>query len=184
MNSDEMWLLQLWSGAIGSFVAAVLGGLVAFVVVRLTNGQQRRLAAEGREKAAIADLLAATAAMMKKYRDGPQAIQDLLIDSEAAAVRWILDSNNEALAAEIRTWPYRMTVLAHDAWDAHDDGLDTTELFEQLIDAWQALYEFGTAWPTQNKKQRALALRQLFESRPINAVDKPAVARDESSEGS
>lgn len=43
MNSDEIWLLQLWSGAIGSFVGAVIGGLVALIVVSLANRHQKRL---------------------------------------------------------------------------------------------------------------------------------------------
>lgn len=47
---------QLWSGAIGSLIAAVIGGFVALLVVRMTNRQARRNAADERMVNAIAEL--------------------------------------------------------------------------------------------------------------------------------
>lgn len=43
MNSDEMWLLQLWSGTFGAAISAVAAAVVALLVVTLTNRHQSRL---------------------------------------------------------------------------------------------------------------------------------------------
>lgn len=46
MNSDEIWLLQLWSGAFGACLGAGGAAAVAMLVLRKTNEHQTVLAAE------------------------------------------------------------------------------------------------------------------------------------------
>lgn len=166
MNSDEIWLLQLWSGAIGSFVAAVLGGLVALVVVRLTNSQQRRLAAEARERAAIADLLAATGAMLKKYWDGPDRVQDLLLVAEAASIRWSMETEYKALGSEVLTWPYFIGQLALEAWEGlQATGKADEKAFDAMTEAWTVLYTFATYWLYMPDKARVQGIENLAAGR-------------------
>ncbi|CAH0233107.1 hypothetical protein SRABI26_02699 [Arthrobacter sp. Bi26] len=43
MNSDEVWMLQLWSGTFGAAISAVAAAVVALLVVTLTNKHQSRL---------------------------------------------------------------------------------------------------------------------------------------------
>ncbi|BCW62852.1 hypothetical protein [Arthrobacter sp. StoSoilB22] len=43
MNSDEMWLLQLWSGTFGATIGAIAAAAVAILVVTLTNRHQSKL---------------------------------------------------------------------------------------------------------------------------------------------
>ncbi|QDW30050.1 hypothetical protein FFF93_009950 [Arthrobacter sp. KBS0702] len=154
MNSDEIWLLQLWSGVIGSFVSAVLGGLVALLVVRLTNGQQKRHAAEARQIAAIADLLAATAAMIKKYREGAAVIQDLLLAAEAASLRWQMEDENKILPGEIGKWPYHMGTLALATFTNREVEADRSRYFDLMSAAWTELSFCAMAWPKATPAQR------------------------------
>ncbi|MDR7083588.1 hypothetical protein J2X01_002883 [Arthrobacter ginsengisoli] len=81
MNSDEIWLLQLWGGVIGSFLAAVVGGLVALMVVRLTNGHQSKLDARGRVIAAIGDFNAAVDAIPRSLSNGREPVQVLVMQA-------------------------------------------------------------------------------------------------------
>lgn len=158
--------VAFWNGAIGAFVAAVLGGLVALLVVRLTHGQQKRLASEGCEKAAIAELLAATGAMLKKYRDGPEAVQDLLLTAEAAAIRWSMESNHASLGAEVQTWPYYIGQLALDAWDSYRiDGKTDVKIFRAMSEGWSVLSAFAMYWTELPEKNRAAAIKALTAGR-------------------
>ncbi|MBP2269242.1 hypothetical protein J3A64_004782 [Pseudarthrobacter sp. PvP004] len=63
----ESWA-QLWSGAIGSFVAAVIGGLVALMVVHMANSHNQKLASDARELAALADLIAGSEELTWRQR--------------------------------------------------------------------------------------------------------------------
>lgn len=158
--------IAFWNGAIGAFVAAILGGLVALLVVRSTNGQQKRLASEGRERAAIAELLAATGAMLKKYREGPVAVQDLLLAAEAAAIRWSMESKYTTLGDEIRVWPYYIGQLALDAWDSNQaHGKTDAKTFAAMTEAWSVLSTFGRAWPHLDEKTRLEAVERLSAGR-------------------
>lgn len=61
---DALWIscgtwIAVWNGFIGASAAAAAGALVALVVVRLTNGQQRHGVERTVEVAAIADFVAA-----------------------------------------------------------------------------------------------------------------------------
>lgn len=56
MNSDEMWLLQLWSGTFGAAIGAIAAALVALMVVKRTNKLQLDLAEDALElQARLAD---------------------------------------------------------------------------------------------------------------------------------
>lgn len=43
MNSDETWLLQLWSGTFGATIGAIAAAAVAILVVTITNRHQSKL---------------------------------------------------------------------------------------------------------------------------------------------
>lgn len=113
MNSDEVWLLQLWSGAIGSFVAAILGGLVALIVVRLTNRQQRRNAIEVREIDAVAEFLSTVESVIRtftnleKYQPNETSV-DL---SRALLKLHLAGPGLRELAAALDYWPTSITNL-------------------------------------------------------------------------
>lgn len=113
MNSDEIWLLQLWSGVIGSFVSAVLGGLVALLVVRLTNGQQRRNAAEAREIEAIAEFISLLHAMQMTFTKLEAFKPREHIAQMGAAVVKIhmAGAQSRPLAIAIDSWPVSVVDL-------------------------------------------------------------------------
>ena len=122
MNSDEIWLLQLWSGVIGSFIAAVVGGLVALMVVRLTNGHQSKLAARGRVIAAIGDFNSAVNAIPRSLSNGREPVQALVMQAEAAATRIMMELDSLRLADELRQWPLEMGGLAVRVISLRNDG--------------------------------------------------------------
>ena len=116
-----MWLgidtaswAQLWSGVIGSFVASVIGGLVALWVVRLTNGQQRRSAEEARERAAIADFLGVLQALEVSFtREDTFRPRELMAQIGAAQVKLYMASKDVTrLADAVLHWPARLTNVA------------------------------------------------------------------------
>lgn len=121
---DQKDWLQLWSGALGSlggalvgifgtFLAAIIGGVVALVVVRLSNDHQERLgrqqgelqarlAAEQaeqrkaeatriRENSLIADLIVATDDMLNALWEGREAIEAVLRRMAATITVWKSD---------------------------------------------------------------------------------------------
>ncbi|WP_281449230.1 hypothetical protein [Paenarthrobacter nitroguajacolicus] len=61
MNSDEIWLLQLWSGVFGAAISAVLAAGVALLVVTMTNKHQTKIAeaAKSAQEKQAANALAA-----------------------------------------------------------------------------------------------------------------------------
>ncbi|WP_164200199.1 hypothetical protein [[Micrococcus luteus] ATCC 49442] len=52
MNSDEIWLLQLWSGTFGASIGAIAAAGVALLLGWRSNKHQLRLAALARRQAA------------------------------------------------------------------------------------------------------------------------------------
>ena len=102
--SCDTWT-ELWSGAIGAFVAAIVGGMVALVVVRSTKGHQSELAAQARVVAALADFQAALSELPRRYTDGKEAIGQLVIQADAASNRITMDIDDFLLAEELSLWP-------------------------------------------------------------------------------
>ncbi|UKA59182.1 hypothetical protein [Arthrobacter sp. FW306-2-2C-D06B] len=114
--------VQLWSGTFGAFVAAIIGGLVALVVVRLTNRHQSKLAAQGRVLAALADFQAALSELQRRYTDGREAIGQLVIQADSASNRITMDLDDFPLAEELSLWPLDLGVLTTRAGELHEVG--------------------------------------------------------------
>ncbi|MBD1593711.1 hypothetical protein HC744_16905 [Arthrobacter sp. S1_S22] len=158
--------IGFWNGAIGAFVAAVVGGLVVLGVVRLTNSHQSDLASSARERAAAADMAAARSAMTKKFRDGKQAIQDLYLSAEAASLRWQMELTNEDVADELDRWPHPVAMLALDVIRQGVDAEAENEAFDRLADVTSDIEVFVVAWSkaTLHEREQHL-LPELYEDR-------------------
>lgn len=109
--------IAFWNGAIGALVAAILGGTVALLVVRLTNAQQRRGVAKTIEIAALADFIShieelewELGASIDEERDFENKKSTLAL--RAAAVRLQMSSKEaEPIADILRLWPYKLDKL-------------------------------------------------------------------------
>jgi hypothetical protein len=125
---DALWIscgtwIAIWNGAFGAFIAALLGGLVALGVVRLTTADQRKQASEGRAIAAIADFVADAHAMRSIYNAGDGwAIEERYLRMKAALVRLRMASARTAgLSTLLEDWTYqlRKATLLYDRADTY-----------------------------------------------------------------
>jgi len=163
----SMWG-QLWSGVIGSFAAAVVGGLVALGVVRLTNRQQSRLAKDARARAAAADVAAAMNAMDMRAHKGDMEIVDLYLVASAASVRWRMDNDDRGLDRELNLWPGHMAQLVFAATGRRSRGkrvAEKTEIDRLLKDAVLEFETFAIAWPNASEVERRSLVRRLEATR-------------------
>lgn len=93
MNSDETWLLYLWSGTFGGAIAGMVAGVVAVLVLWRTNVHQTKLA---------------NAAMVEQRRLATEALieQRRLAEAETAAAEAraarALENQREGLAQQLR----------------------------------------------------------------------------------
>ena len=155
----------LWSGVIGSLFAAVMGGLVALVVVRLTNRNQSRLAAEAREKAAIAELVV-TADLLFPLRDDVRPANDVqLRRMESATVRWLLELEHPGLLEELTEWPLHLARLAIEMQRERDGTYEQFVAFDTLSEAVDALRSLALNWHKSNEKHREQLVTQLKAAR-------------------
>lgn len=149
----DAWI-GLWSGVIGSIVAAGVGALVALMVVTLSNRhqsalaerallesrqqakaqleEQRREAGKAREVAAVADFVAA-ADKLHWLRHQAVNTVDILGAMTSALVRLELSqSNTDAVVEALQTWPYRVTKLAEIAKASQKESPQSAELQRDL----------------------------------------------------
>lgn len=112
---DALWIscgtwISIWNGAFGAFVAALVGGLVALGVVRLTNAGQREQASEGRAVAAIADFVADAHAMRSIYGAGDGwAVEERYLRMKASLTRLRMASGRTArLSKLLEDWTYQL----------------------------------------------------------------------------
>jgi hypothetical protein len=164
MNNDELWLLQLWSGAIGSFVAAVLGGLVALLVVRLTNGQQRRQAELSREIDAMAEFTARCASVSGVFSEA--AIPDpqkTFVSLEVALVRLQMSSKDMAPVARVLgSWPVALTTLTtYSRTEETRQDEFSKEIEDAVLNAAASVSGVFSEWPSANAEKRRIALETL-----------------------
>lgn len=109
--STESWA-QLWSGVIGSFVAAVIGGLVALAVVHLTTAQSKRQTEEARQIAAIADLVSAAEGLFFSGVETSEAALEHHLPMRSALIRLQMSGPDAVKLVEaIRLWPHELTSL-------------------------------------------------------------------------
>lgn len=170
---STMWLgidtsswAQLWSGVIGSFVAAVIGGLVALVVVKLSNAHQSKLAAEQREKTAITELSASADAMVRQYDSGLIEITSLMVRATAASDKWQMETDYDPLGSEIIRWPQFLATLARDCYTSESErgkGLaQEWPEFVRLATSAVELRAFALKWHTRkNEADRESAVSKL-----------------------
>ncbi|RAM37348.1 hypothetical protein DBZ45_11095 [Arthrobacter globiformis] len=158
--------LGFWSGAIGAVVAAFVGGLVALMVVRLTNGHQKKLAAQARVLGALADFQAALSEMPRRYADGKESIQRLVIQADAASNRITMDIDDFPLAEELSLWPLDLGVLAVRAGRLHSDGHA-----ERSHEVWALLRRaLGTLIGTTQQWAKTPAKRRTHWAKDLRAV--------------
>ena len=150
----------LWSGALGSLVAAIIGGLVALTVVRMTNGHQSRLATERSEKAALAELEASATRLALEYQDGHESIKRLLHEMITAAARWRMESSNRSMTDEVSAWPVFLTSLAREAFQELQDTGDETTAHDKLTHAFARLQFFCINWHKYRGRKKR---RQMLE---------------------
>lgn len=133
---SETWWQELWGGVIGSFVAAVLGGLVALLVVRLTNRQQQRSAEEARETAAISDFVAIVTGFIYSHPHAEERdISEFRTNAQAAAVRLQLASKRVTpLYKAISNFPHLISMLG-----AHYGILTAANRLEEAETCGQAI---------------------------------------------
>lgn len=162
--TPETWA-QLWSGAIGSFVAAVIGGLVALAIVRLTNSHQSTLAREARQHAAAADMAAAFQGLQEWSYGRIGQYRPYLESARAASMRWRMDALHPGLAEELAVWPYHVYVLSDEAAQARNGATGLTPGEELLGKAVATFQEFSVKWPISNKATRNRLLSWLKKTR-------------------
>lgn len=167
MGIGEGAWIQLWSGLFGSFVAALIGGLVALLVVRLTNGHQSRLAVEAREKAAISDLVASSNRLLTEYAQGERAVESLIQLMDAAAVRWRMELAHEGMAEEVERWPLHLAGLGRHLYEAEIGGRRDPVNFKRLADAVFTLRSTAMDWHRMDVGARDRQVSELIRKREL-----------------
>lgn len=166
--TPESWA-QLWSGIFGAFVAAVVGGLVALLVVRLTNSHQSHLAHRAREVAALSELLASTAGMARQFTESLERIDELVWTGDAAAARITMEARHSGLESEIFRWPFHIGLMAMEALVRRKDapeGSPTEEWSKHVQEAQAELRTFCVLWPKATTEgQRDRLVKNLKEAR-------------------
>lgn len=166
VNSDEIWLLQLWSGAIGSFVAAVLGGLVALFVVRLTNCQQRRSAAEAREIAAISEFVSQMQVLSVTFQN-PEEFKprEQMAALFSAVVKLHMGGPSvKGLADVLDEWPSELVNMATMDVRTRAQGMRAlkTDVHEILADAGAIVFRELRNWHLEDNETRKSHLTTLI----------------------
>lgn len=158
----EVWL-QLWDGVIGSFLAAIIGGLVALAVVRLTTKHQSRLAAESREKAAIAEFAAAAGQLLNKYSRGIPKVESLRQLLDTASFRWRMEAHEDL--DEIGAWPAHLSSLAIKALEAGDSSQGNSPEYAKLRKSVVLVRLLALEWADSDQKARDKWMERLEKER-------------------
>ncbi|MBT2536248.1 hypothetical protein [Arthrobacter sp. ISL-69] len=193
MNSDEIWLLQLWSGAF----AAAGSGLVAVLVLYWSNRHQSKLAEIARRQAAhlageqleaqeramrrqldeqraeaskaryfaaTGDLVAAVETCANTFRrDGD--IEDAFVQMESARVRMSFDSDSPRLMDELSYWTYLIWNLTKQATIEWRDPIAEKVPLATLTSVTTTLTVALAHWHHANPEMRDNMLAQLRETR-------------------
>ncbi|MHA7144215.1 hypothetical protein ACX80U_05795 [Arthrobacter sp. TmT3-37] len=178
---------QLWSGTIGSLVAAFIGGLVALIVVRLTNGQARRQAERQEQISAMADLLAAAEQTLFIIAKDERlaATTSSFLNMRSAVHRLHMSGGDARPVAEvIDRWPYLLTSLRTDLEMARQEGSgDEEKYFGRLNSGVTELVLSLRSWTDGSKRTRRDALRSLGDhSKKLDAYVAETAESDNSPE--
>lgn len=134
-----------------------------------------------RELAAIADLVAAANAMLKRFSAGRSAIEDLVLQGDAAAIRWRIDMNHRGLADELWHWAHYLGQLAlrlHDAvlrkeeaYCSAGDAESASAAFDALNDGVTELTFAAIGWPSASLETRDSLVAKLTAERQKHEND-------------
>jgi hypothetical protein len=193
MNSDEIWLLQLWSGAF----AALGSGAVAVLVLHGSNRHQSKLAEIARRQAAhlageqleaqersmrqqldeqraeaskaryfaaTGDLVAAVETCANTFRRGGD-IEDAFVQMESARVRMSFDSDSSRLMEELGSWTFLVWDLTKQATMEWEDPKAEKVPLATLTAATTTLTVTLTHWHHADSQLRGDMLARLREAR-------------------
>lgn len=157
----NQWL-QLWSGTIGAFVAALIGGFVALGVVRLTNGQQRKIAAEAREINAISEIVSQLQVLALTYQKPEefQAREQMAALFAAVVKLHMAGPSVKDLAEALGDWPgYLVDVCGMELLLRDNDGPKhpealSAEVSNLLSHAGGTTYKELRDWHLDSKEDR------------------------------
>jgi hypothetical protein len=152
--------VSFWNGAIGAFVAAVVGGYVALRVVQWTGEQEKRHAADAREIAAVADVIAVAETMALHWRDESHETDELFMKFRAALLRLRLAGpDTEVIWTHTNKWP---ELLAEQSESARDSaGLARLATAMTMVSSVQRLADALVLWTRDGKKSREQSVKQL-----------------------
>lgn len=127
MNSDEIWLLQLWSGVFGASIGAIAAAGVALLVVTLTNKHQAKLAKEA------SDLQTALAG---KALDEQRAQSKLALAAQEKGLRLQLEEQKaEAIRARYLSATADFITAVEMGYSTFRRGGDFEDIFVQMESA-------------------------------------------------
>ncbi|VXB25578.1 hypothetical protein ARTHRO9V_130217 [Arthrobacter sp. 9V] len=162
MNSDEIWLLQLWSGVFGAAISAVLAAGVAILVVTLTNKHQTTLS--------------------QKAIDEQRRLAEVALEEQKRQFELTLKRQSEEARQD------RLRLAVHDAVAAADDvaieydkGLDAIDAILQRMRS--AVFRWSTEvsdrnavkevmrWPHHTANLAIAAAKSLTPDGPRNTPE-------------
>lgn len=186
MNSDETWLLYMWSGVFASAVGGAVAAGVAMYVLRKTNKhqadlaktqlrqqkialdlqlqEQRKEATKVREIAAIADLLAVVTDLHLAQRETPESFMIAVGRLHSAGIRWRIDLEHEGMDRAFRDWmeTYARAALVGSKreWPKYQDGIEGA-----FYSARKSLNRCLVKWPNASPHEQDSLASQLAEHR-------------------
>jgi hypothetical protein len=168
LGLDGNQWLQLWGGTVGAFVAAVIGGIVALVVVNLANRHQSQIserqlrqqaaeASRARENKVIAELIVASYDLLDAVYISNEALEAVRRRMSAAVIAWNLEANNPALFAMVREWPHWLLNWAKLARD-HPTSAQRAEANGEVRWKTGQFIRSIEAWPNATEDERLAIL--------------------------
>lgn len=153
---DRPEWIQLWSGGVGAFVAALIGGLAALLVVRLTNRQHGLEASKGRQIAAIWELLVALDEMVRIVAgtSSQQDIEPSVSRLQGASARLQMEIPKGAMRTELR----RSTIFFH----RFAEEVAESASFGDAVGVFR--FEI-MQWPSASRKDKDNIARKLIDMR-------------------
>lgn len=164
--SEGVWV-QLWSGTLGAVVSAGVAAWVAVSVLKRSNRtqqdlvvlqlrEQRREASEVREKAAVADTIAAAMGLAPACRESRDAVHRETALLRSALVRWRLELGSSKLGAELQRWESTLLGAATNHWVELTKGEigDSDKSFAILSNLTATIAAVGLNWQTADDPSR------------------------------
>lgn len=170
--------IAFWNGAIGAFVAAVIGGLVALMVVQVTNAQHRKHAQHAREIEAIANCVAELGAVYNVLKAEEFNEREMTARLLAATVRLRLASPDMSeLYQLLAFWPTTLVHLAvlQQAATRKKIKLET-DVSRKITEAYISALDILPEWQARNSKSRRESIERL--SKITDGLEEALMAAD------